>query len=143
VTVVKLAEKMFRSYCLLAVVGSRKENRTNENPEEFKSRMCRASRRPWTPQKGNREGNSDSDFRAPFKNSAPAFSHLRAIAMDRPTPSPDDTEDLILSCRYGDLDDVKSFIDRFGTIPVGDARDDNGNNVLHLASANGHIGTSN
>ena len=63
--------------------------------------------------------------------------------MDHPMPSPEDTEDFLLSCRYGDLDDVKSFIDRFGTIPVGDARDDNGNNVLHLASANGHIGTSN
>lgn len=63
--------------------------------------------------------------------------------MDRLTPSPDDTEDLLLSCRYGDLDDVKSFVDRFGTKPVGEARDDNGNNVLHLASANGHIGKSN
>jgi ankyrin repeat protein len=63
--------------------------------------------------------------------------------MDRPTPLSDDTEDLLLSCRYGDLDDVKSFIDRFGTAPVGEARDENGNNVLHMASANGHIGKSN
>lgn len=60
--------------------------------------------------------------------------------MDRPKPSPDDTEYLLLSCRYGDSDDVKSFIDRFGTAPVGEARDENGNNVLHMASANGHIG---
>ncbi|KAH9994211.1 hypothetical protein BJV77DRAFT_1101335, partial [Russula vinacea] len=52
--------------------------------------------------------------------------------------SPDNVEDLILSCRYGDLDDVKSFIDCFGTVPVGEARDENGNNVLHMASANGH-----
>ncbi|KAF8504901.1 cytoplasmic protein [Russula emetica] len=59
--------------------------------------------------------------------------------MDRATPSPDDTDDLLLSCRYGDSDDVKSFIDRFGTTPVGEARDENGNNVLHMASANGHI----
>ena len=63
--------------------------------------------------------------------------------MDRPTPSSDDTEYLLLSCRYGDLDDVKSFIDRFGTAPVSEARDENGNNVLHMASANGHIGKSN
>ncbi len=63
--------------------------------------------------------------------------------MDHPTPSPDDMEDLFLSCRYGDIDDVKSFIDRFGTAPVGEARDENGNNVLHMASANGHIGKSN
>lgn len=87
---------------------------------------------------------SDSDFRAPFKLPLlHRFSHLRAIVMDRPTPSPDDTEDLLLSCRYGDPDDVKSFIDRFGTNPVGEARDENGNNVLHMASANGHIGKSN
>jgi ankyrin repeat protein len=62
--------------------------------------------------------------------------------MDHPAPSPDDTEDLLLSCRYGDIDDVKSFIDRYGTDPVSDARDENGNNVLHMASANGHIGES-
>ena len=63
--------------------------------------------------------------------------------MDHPPPSPDNVEDLILSCRYGDLDDVKSFIDCFGTAPVGEARDENGNNVLHMASANGHTGESN
>ena len=67
---------------------------------------------------------------------------LRAIVMDHPMPSPEDTEDFLLSCRYGDLDDVKSFIDRFGTAPVGESRDENGNNVLHMASANGHIGKS-
>ncbi|KAI0291265.1 hypothetical protein BC826DRAFT_1023268 [Russula brevipes] len=58
--------------------------------------------------------------------------------MDTSTPSPDDTEDLLLSCRHGDLDDVKSFIVRFGTAPVGAAHDENGNTVLHMASANGH-----
>ena len=63
--------------------------------------------------------------------------------MNRPPPSPDDMEDLLLSCRYGDLDDIKSFLDRFGTTPLAEARDDNGNNVLHMASANGHIRKSN
>ncbi|KAH9014827.1 cytoplasmic protein [Lactarius hengduanensis] len=53
-------------------------------------------------------------------------------------PSPEDTEDFILSCRYGDIDDLKSFIERFGTDSVGNARDENGNTVLHMASANGH-----
>ncbi|KAH9058244.1 ankyrin repeat-containing domain protein [Lactarius vividus] len=53
-------------------------------------------------------------------------------------PSPEDTEDLILSCRYGDIDDLRSFIERFGTDSVGNARDENGNTVLHMASANGH-----
>jgi ankyrin repeat protein len=55
-------------------------------------------------------------------------------------PSYEDTEELLLSCRYGDLDDLKSFVQRFGTNSVGDARDENGNTVLHMASANGHIG---
>lgn len=54
--------------------------------------------------------------------------------------SPDDTEDLLLSCRYGDLDDAKSFVDRFGTALLGEARDENGNTILHMASANGHTG---
>jgi hypothetical protein len=53
-------------------------------------------------------------------------------------PSPDDIEDLLLSCRYGDLDDVNSFIDRFGAAPLGEARDENGNTILHMASANDH-----
>ncbi|KAH8994606.1 ankyrin repeat-containing domain protein [Lactarius akahatsu] len=53
-------------------------------------------------------------------------------------PSPEDTEDFILSCRYGDIDDLKSFVERFGTDSVGNARDENGNTVLHMASANGH-----
>ena len=60
-------------------------------------------------------------------------------AMQHAIPSPDDIEDLLLSCRYGDLDDVNSFIDRFGTAPLGDARDENGNTILHMASANNHI----
>jgi len=57
-------------------------------------------------------------------------------------PSPDDVEDLLLSCRYGDLDDVKTFIDRFGTSLLNEARDENGNTILHMASANGHTGES-
>jgi len=59
--------------------------------------------------------------------------------MDHLVPSADEAEDLLLSCRYGDVDDIKSFIDRFGTVPVGQARDENGNTVLHMACANGHI----
>ncbi|KAF8256730.1 hypothetical protein EI94DRAFT_1763305 [Lactarius quietus] len=56
------------------------------------------------------------------------------------TPAHEDTDDLLLSCRYGDLDDLKSFLQRFGPDSVADARDENGNTVLHMASANGHIG---
>ncbi len=56
------------------------------------------------------------------------------------TPSLEDTEELLLSCRYGDVDDLKSFMERFGTDSVGNARDENRNTVLHMASANGHTG---
>jgi len=62
------------------------------------------------------------------------------MQMQYAIPSPDDTEDLLLSCRYGDLDDAKSFIERFGTAPLSEARDENGNTILHMASANGHTG---
>jgi uncharacterized protein len=65
--------------------------------------------------------------------------HFASLAMDHLVPSADEAEDLLLSCRYGDVDDVKSFIDRFGTVPLGQARDENGNTVLHMACANGHI----
>ncbi|CAE7221894.1 unnamed protein product [Rhizoctonia solani] len=54
------------------------------------------------------------------------------------SPTNDDYEDLILSCRYGDIDDVRSFVDKFGTEAVASARDENGNTVLHMISANGH-----
>ncbi len=54
------------------------------------------------------------------------------------TPSLEDTEELLLSCRYGDVDDLRSFMERFGTDSVGNARDENRNTVLHMASANGH-----
>jgi hypothetical protein len=55
-------------------------------------------------------------------------------------PSLQDKEELLLSCRYGDLDDLKSFIQRFGTDSLAKACDQNGNTVLHMASANGHTG---
>lgn len=101
---------------------------------------------PGHPKKGIMQG-SETPIRTrisgPRTNFSQRLSHLRAIVMDPPAPSPDDSEDLLLSCRYGDIDDVKSFIDRFGRATVGEARDENGNNVLHMASANGHLGESN
>ncbi|KAG6330663.1 hypothetical protein ID866_8425 [Astraeus odoratus] len=55
-----------------------------------------------------------------------------------PTPSQDDLEDLLLSCRYGDLQDVQDFVARHSAVPLGDAQDDRGNTVLHMACGNGH-----
>ncbi|KAI0253702.1 hypothetical protein BJV78DRAFT_1191363 [Lactifluus subvellereus] len=68
--------------------------------------------------------------------------------MNHPTPSPDDTEELLLACRYGDIEDVTSFFERFGTAPMGDARDENGNTnhagstALHWAALNSQLATA-
>ncbi|KAG8688178.1 hypothetical protein FRC09_013059 [Ceratobasidium sp. 395] len=54
------------------------------------------------------------------------------------SPTNDEYEDLLLSCRYGDIDDVRAFVEKFGTEAVASARDENGNTVLHMTCANGH-----
>ncbi|KAJ7033464.1 ankyrin repeat-containing domain protein [Mycena alexandri] len=53
-------------------------------------------------------------------------------------PSTDEQEEFLLSCRYGDLDDVKQFIDQFGVAAAGTVHDDNGNTALHMLCGNGH-----
>lgn len=60
-----------------------------------------------------------------------------------PRPTNDDFEDLLLSCRYGDIDDVKLWVTEFGTEPVASVRDENGNTVLHMTCGNGHLGEGN
>lgn len=57
-----------------------------------------------------------------------------------PTLSDDDKADLLLSCRYGDLEDVQAFVTTHGPSPLAEIRDDNGNTILHMACANGHLG---
>jgi len=49
-------------------------------------------------------------------------------------------EDILLSCRYGDIQDVQAFIKDFGTASLAEIRDESGNSILHMISANGHIG---
>ncbi|KAG8742924.1 hypothetical protein FRC10_000712 [Ceratobasidium sp. 414] len=53
-------------------------------------------------------------------------------------PTNDDYEELLLSCRYGDIDDVRAFVEKFGAEAVAAARDENGNTALHMTCANGH-----
>ena len=62
-----------------------------------------------------------------------------------PTPSPtsEDLEELLLIARYGELDELKSFIEKFGTKPLIEARDEDGNTILHMACGNGHLGATN
>ena len=56
------------------------------------------------------------------------------------TPSQEDQEELLLSCRYGDLEDVQAFVANYGPRPLSDAQDEHGNTVLHMACGNGHVG---
>ncbi|KAJ7826922.1 ankyrin repeat-containing domain protein [Mycena olivaceomarginata] len=53
-------------------------------------------------------------------------------------PTTDEQEEFLLSCRYGDLDDVKQFILQFGVAAAAEIRDDNGNTPLHMLCGNGH-----
>lgn len=55
-------------------------------------------------------------------------------------PTADEKDELLLSCRYGDLQDVQEFVKLHGKGPLADVRDENGNCVLHMVSGNGHIG---
>lgn len=56
--------------------------------------------------------------------------------------SEDDKEELLLSCRYGELDEVQRFVETYGADFLGDLRDENGNTALHLTCGNGHDGLS-
>ena len=56
------------------------------------------------------------------------------------TPSPDDLDELLISCRYGDIEDIQQFIDHFGADALATARDDAGNTILHMVAGNGHTG---
>ncbi|KAF9486077.1 cytoplasmic protein [Pholiota conissans] len=53
--------------------------------------------------------------------------------------SDDDKTDLLLACRYGDLEDVQAFVNQHGASSLSEIWDDNGNSVLHMSSANGHL----
>ncbi|PFH52199.1 hypothetical protein AMATHDRAFT_57565 [Amanita thiersii Skay4041] len=54
-------------------------------------------------------------------------------------PTDEEKDDLLLSCRYGDIDDVREFTLKYGQDSLASIRDDNGNCVLHMVSGNGHI----
>jgi hypothetical protein len=57
-------------------------------------------------------------------------------------PTAEQIEDVFLSCRYGELDEVKEFVAAHGWAPLVEARDERGNTALHMCSGNGHLGTS-
>ncbi|KAL0247040.1 hypothetical protein I308_104073 [Cryptococcus tetragattii IND107] len=54
-------------------------------------------------------------------------------------PTEEQIEDAILSARFGDLDDLRAFVDTFGKEALAEARDERGNTVLHMCCGNGHL----
>lgn len=52
----------------------------------------------------------------------------------------EDKDDLLLACRYGDIEDVQAFVAKHGPGILNEIRDNNGNCVLHMVCANGHTG---
>ncbi|OJT06543.1 Ankyrin repeat-containing protein P16F5.05c [Trametes pubescens] len=58
--------------------------------------------------------------------------------MSHSVPTTDDLEEVLLSCRYGDLEDIRQFVDKFGPDALATAHDDAGNTILHMVAGNGH-----
>ncbi|KAH0828965.1 cytoplasmic protein [Lanmaoa asiatica] len=54
-------------------------------------------------------------------------------------PTDDDRQELLLSCRYGDLQDIHLFVSKFSPDALNSVQDDNGNTILHMAAGNGHM----
>ncbi|KAK4688543.1 hypothetical protein P7C73_g1568, partial [Tremellales sp. Uapishka_1] len=59
--------------------------------------------------------------------------------MSRPEPSIEDQEEFLLSCRYGELEEVTAYTEKYGWASVGGIKDDRGSTVLHMVCANGHV----
>jgi len=55
-------------------------------------------------------------------------------------PTAEEKEDVFLSCRYGDLEDIQQFVKNFGPEPLSEIRDENSNSILHMICGNGHKG---
>ena len=61
----------------------------------------------------------------------------------RPSPTGEDVEEFLLSCRYGELEEVQVFAELYGWPAVISARDERGNTALHMVCGNGHLGELN
>lgn len=60
--------------------------------------------------------------------------------MSHPNPSDKDKNELLLSCRYGELENIEQLVQKLGSDNASNIRDDNNNTILHMVCANGHIG---
>ena len=54
----------------------------------------------------------------------------------------EEKEDAFFSCRYGEIDEVQSFVKKYGAAELASIRDDQQNTVLHMICGNGHEGKS-
>ncbi|EEB95316.1 hypothetical protein MPER_05727 [Moniliophthora perniciosa FA553] len=43
------------------------------------------------------------------------------------SPTDEEKDDLLLSCRYGDLEDVQAFVQKYGEEPLSSIHDENSN----------------
>ncbi|WVQ78980.1 hypothetical protein IAT38_001072 [Cryptococcus sp. DSM 104549] len=55
------------------------------------------------------------------------------------TPTPEEIEDVLLNCRFGELEELQAFVESYGKEAVAAARDERGNTVLHMCCGNGHL----
>jgi hypothetical protein len=71
-----------------------------------------------------------------------SYTHEQSImtTTTTATPSQEEVEDFLLSCRYGELEDVQAFVEKYGQEAVESARDDRGNSAVHMCCGNGHVG---
>lgn len=61
--------------------------------------------------------------------------------MSHSAPTTDDLVEVLISCRYGDLEDIEQFVGKYGPDALATARDDAGNTILHMVAGNGHTGS--
>ncbi|KAJ8489039.1 hypothetical protein ONZ45_g13719 [Pleurotus djamor] len=54
-------------------------------------------------------------------------------------PTDEEKDDILLACRYGDLEDLQQFVKNFGHDVLSTIKDDGGNTVLHMTCGNGHL----
>ncbi|KAG6878004.1 hypothetical protein C0993_000964 [Termitomyces sp. T159_Od127] len=54
-------------------------------------------------------------------------------------PSTEDNDDVLLAGRYGDLHDIREYVNQHGAGTLATIRDENENTILHMVCGNGHI----
>jgi hypothetical protein len=57
-----------------------------------------------------------------------------------PAPTTEELDDVLLSARFGEADNIKTFGETYGWEVLAGARDERGNSALHMACGNGHLG---